>query len=156
MVGTATFGKNHTAKDSAIMSLFTFGEGYHNFHHTFQSDYRNGVYWYQFDPSKWIIWTLAKLGMAKNLKTVDEEVILLAHFKTKEVELKDRFQLMSDEMRENYEKLKVAFENGLKHYKEKKKTLSNDYLALKHNQKLLRKAYKDWERFTNQIPSFAS
>ena len=46
------------------MALVTFGEGYHNYHHEFQHDYRNGVKPWQFDPTKWIIWTLAKLGLA--------------------------------------------------------------------------------------------
>jgi stearoyl-CoA desaturase (delta-9 desaturase) len=34
----------------------------------YQGDYRNGVRWYNFDPSKWLIWTLGKLGMAYDLR----------------------------------------------------------------------------------------
>ena len=60
------------------MALVTFGEGYHNYHHEFQHDYRNGVKPWQFDPTKWIIWTLNKLGLAKNLRRVPSEKILLA------------------------------------------------------------------------------
>ena len=30
-------------------ALFTFGEGYLNYHHQFQYDYRNGVKGWQFD-----------------------------------------------------------------------------------------------------------
>ena len=60
------------------MAVFTFGEGYHNFHHEFQHDYRNGVKPWQFDPTKWIIWTLAKIGLANKLRTVPSEKILLA------------------------------------------------------------------------------
>ena len=41
------------------------GEGYHNYHHEFAWDYRNGVKPWQLDPSKWIIWTLSKLGSDK-------------------------------------------------------------------------------------------
>jgi cytochrome b involved in lipid metabolism len=44
------------------MALFTFGEGYHNYHHEFQYDYRNGVKPWQWDPTKWLIWILSKLG----------------------------------------------------------------------------------------------
>jgi len=47
----------------------TFGEGYHNYHHTYQSDYRNGPRWYNFAPSKWLIFLLSKLGLAKSLRT---------------------------------------------------------------------------------------
>ena len=55
--GARTFTDQHTAKDSAIVALFTFGEGYHNFHHTFANDYRNAVRWYHWDPTKWLIRT---------------------------------------------------------------------------------------------------
>jgi stearoyl-CoA desaturase (delta-9 desaturase) len=34
------------------MALLTFGEGYHNYHHEFQHDYRNGVKPWQWDPTK--------------------------------------------------------------------------------------------------------
>ncbi|CAG8760969.1 10611_t:CDS:1 [Acaulospora morrowiae] len=34
----------------------TNGEGYHNFHHEFPKDYRNGYRPFDYDPSKWLIW----------------------------------------------------------------------------------------------------
>ncbi|KAI4648443.1 stearoyl-CoA 9-desaturase [Alternaria viburni] len=37
------------------------GEGYHNFHHEFPSDYRNAIAWYQYDPTKWLIWIMSKI-----------------------------------------------------------------------------------------------
>ena len=33
---------------------------------------------WQFDPTKWIIWTLNRVGLAKNLRRVPSEKILLA------------------------------------------------------------------------------
>ena len=51
-----------------VLALLTYGEGYHNYHHIFQYDYRNGVKWWQYDPTKWFILALSKLGLAKNLK----------------------------------------------------------------------------------------
>jgi stearoyl-CoA desaturase (Delta-9 desaturase) len=60
------------------MAFFTFGEGYHNFHHEFQHDYRNGVKPWQFDPTKWMIWLLNKIGLVSKLRRVPEEVILKA------------------------------------------------------------------------------
>lgn len=68
--GSKTFSHEHTAVNNAILAVFTFGEGYHNYHHTFSSDYRNGVRWWQFDPTKWIIWALSKVGLVRNLKQV--------------------------------------------------------------------------------------
>jgi stearoyl-CoA desaturase (delta-9 desaturase) len=63
------------------MAIFTFGEGYHNYHHSFQHDYRNGVKPWQWDPTKWAIWTLKKLGLASDLRTVPEEKIILAELR---------------------------------------------------------------------------
>lgn len=69
--GSRSFSREQTAVDNYIIALLTFGEGYHNFHHTFANDYRNGIRWYHFDPTKWLIWTLSKLGLAHNLKRTD-------------------------------------------------------------------------------------
>lgn len=66
--GTQSFSKEHSAVDNYIICLVTFGEGYHNYHHTFAGDYRNGIKWYHFDPTKWLIWTLYKCGLASHLK----------------------------------------------------------------------------------------
>jgi len=69
--GSRTYAKELSAVDNAVLALLTFGEGYHNYHHTFANDYRNGVKWWHFDPTKWIIWTSAKLGWVSNLRRVD-------------------------------------------------------------------------------------
>jgi stearoyl-CoA desaturase (Delta-9 desaturase) len=53
-------------------------EGYHNYHHEFQHDYRNGVKPWQIDPTKWITWTLSKLGLTRKLRRVPAEKIVLA------------------------------------------------------------------------------
>ena len=76
--GAQPYSKKCSARDSFLMALFTFGEGYHNYHHEFQYDYRNGVKPWQFDPTKWMIWSLSKLGLARNLRSVPAEKIRLA------------------------------------------------------------------------------
>ncbi len=69
--GTQVYSREHSAVDNYLISLLTYGEGYHNYHHTFAYDYRNGIHWYHFDPAKWFIWTLHKLGLAHDLKKVN-------------------------------------------------------------------------------------
>ena len=44
------------------------GEGYHNFHHEFPNDYRNGVKWWDYDPTKWFVGALSWLGLAWQLR----------------------------------------------------------------------------------------
>ena len=80
-VGRQPYSSKHSARDSALMAIFTFGEGYHNYHHEFQHDYRNGVKAWQWDPSKWTIWLLARLGLAADLRRVPESRILLAEMR---------------------------------------------------------------------------
>lgn len=80
-IGKRPYNSGNSARDSAIMAFFTCGEGYHNYHHAFQHDYRNGVKPWQFDPTKWMIWILSKLGLASNLRRVPQEKILLAEMR---------------------------------------------------------------------------
>ena len=67
-----------SARDSVVTALLTFGEGYHNFHHRFAADYRNGVARASWDPSKWLIRGLESLGLAWNLRRVPRERIVAA------------------------------------------------------------------------------
>ena len=73
--GRQPYSTRCSARDSFFMALFTFGEGYHNYHHEFQHDYRNGVKPWQWDPTKWLIWILSKLGLTSGLRRVPQEVI---------------------------------------------------------------------------------
>lgn len=73
--GDKPFCQEQTAVNNYIIALLTFGEGYHNFHHTFANDYRNGIRWYHFDPTKWLIWTLNKIGQVTDLKQMDAYTI---------------------------------------------------------------------------------
>jgi stearoyl-CoA desaturase (Delta-9 desaturase) len=70
IIGVRPYTTENTARDNGVVALLTFGEGYHNFHHMFAHDYRNGVRWWQWDPSKWLISALQWAGLAKNLKRV--------------------------------------------------------------------------------------
>jgi stearoyl-CoA desaturase (delta-9 desaturase) len=66
--GTQPYTDANTARDNGFLAFLTYGEGYHNFHHCYAGDYRNGVRWWQWDPAKWLIYTLSKIGLAKNLR----------------------------------------------------------------------------------------
>ena len=78
IVGTRPYTDSNTARDSYIMAIFSYGEGYHNYHHYFPSDYRNGIRWYHFDPTKWLIKVLSFVGLVRDLKKVPEKLIIQA------------------------------------------------------------------------------
>lgn len=88
-IGERPYSTQCTARDSVLMALFTFGEGYHNYHHEFQYDYRNGVKPWQYDPTKWAIWALNKVGLVWKLRTVPEETILKAQIAERQRRLTD-------------------------------------------------------------------
>jgi stearoyl-CoA desaturase (delta-9 desaturase) len=77
-LGSTPYTDTNSAKDHWVMALLTFGEGYHNFHHYFQADYRNGIRWYHYDPTKWLIRLLQSMGLAFKLKLTSQEKILAA------------------------------------------------------------------------------
>jgi stearoyl-CoA desaturase (Delta-9 desaturase) len=66
--GRQPYTDKNTARDNPVLALLTYGEGYHNFHHLFAHDYRNGVRWWQWDPTKWLIRSMAWLGLASKLR----------------------------------------------------------------------------------------
>ena len=69
MWGSRNYDPTQTARDNWFISLFTFGEGYHNYHHTFAWDYRNGIKWYHWDPTKWLIRFCSWLGLTSELRS---------------------------------------------------------------------------------------
>ncbi len=110
-LGTRPYNSGNTARDSAIMALFTCGEGYHNYHHAFQHDYRNGVKSWQFDPTKWMIWLLSKFGLTSNLRRVPDEKIILAEVREAQRLLEQkRVKAGIDKADESCPKRKIAEE----------------------------------------------
>jgi stearoyl-CoA desaturase (delta-9 desaturase) len=75
MIGKRRFDERVSARDSVVTALVTFGEGYHSFHHRFPYDYRNGIRWWQYDPSKWLIWSLARVRLASRTRTASRASI---------------------------------------------------------------------------------
>jgi stearoyl-CoA desaturase (delta-9 desaturase) len=75
MFGRKPYNTNISARDNGIVALITLGEGYHNFHHQFPGDYRNGVRAWHFDPTKWIVKTFSWVGITRDLRKVSQQTI---------------------------------------------------------------------------------
>ncbi len=128
MFGKATYDIYSSAKDHWFAALLTNGEGYHNYHHHFPGDYRNGVRWYQWDPTKWSIAILAWLGLAWDLKRVSMFRILAAKLAAENQRIEDRLLARSGHpsfvtfrcaLQSHYEKLKqtlIAWEHSARVY----------------------------------------
>lgn len=123
-LGKTPYSVEKTAKDSLIVTILTHGEGYHNFHHKFQFDYRNGIRWYHWDPTKWSIQLAALIGLAKKLKTVQFSEILKARLEVESLKFKnspfykEKMEPVAAalvEAQARYEKLKKEKQNSFNH-----------------------------------------
>lgn len=122
--GKQTYTDKHTARDSLILAILTFGEGYHNFHHSFQADYRNGTRWYHWDPTKWWIRSLAWMGLASRLKRAQKEEILRAR-----LAMEEKFMLAKGAPIERVHQLKSRIEDAQKRVRQ----LQDSYRAAKRD-----------------------
>jgi len=83
LVGDAEYSSETTAKGNLILAMLTSGEGWHSFHHAFPHDYRNGHKLYHWDPSKWFIFTMSKVGLVSGLFRVDANEVEKAKWTVK-------------------------------------------------------------------------
>jgi stearoyl-CoA desaturase (delta-9 desaturase) len=84
LIGTQPYSDKNSARDSLLTALVSMGEGYHNFHHTFPADYRNGVWWHQFDPTKWALRALAAMRLAHKLRRTPRPLVVRARLRMDE------------------------------------------------------------------------
>ena len=147
-VGKQPYSTSHTARDSAVMALFTFGEGYHNYHHEFQHDYRNGVKPTNFDPTKWTIWTLSKLGLVSDLRRVPDEKILLA-------EMHEARRRAEQKLKEPEVLVSVFGQQAQQTLAQLSERLAANYAALEkaiaEQAEVSRKAIDNWRRETREF-----
>lgn len=126
--GSQPYTNKNTARDNALLAFLTFGEGYHNYHHIFENDYRNGIHWWQYDPTKWLIKSLSWLGLTAklretppvrieraralmSLKLAQEKIIHLPNRRHISEKLQHEFDLLIEQMNEYYAVKKQILES---------------------------------------------
>lgn len=167
MWGKQTYTDQNTAKDNLALALFTFGEGYHNFHHFFHNDYRNGVKWYNWDPTKWIINGAKWMGLASRLRRVSRVEIEKARMAMVEKRLLlksegrlDAFLDHLQSLREKWEECGRRWEKAKSEYLELRRTRAKERCesrleqmrALKRELRLARRemrlALQQWKSYS--------
>ncbi|MFT5307422.1 MAG: stearoyl-CoA desaturase (delta-9 desaturase) [Thalassolituus oleivorans] len=111
--GSQPYTDENTARDNAFFAFLTHGEGYHNYHHIFQTDYRNGIRWYHWDPTKWFIAACSWVGLTSNLRVVPD-------FKIERAKVKMQFKHAQEKLAkaENSEKWTVLLEKEYEEFRE--------------------------------------
>ena len=93
--GSRPYTDANTARDNWLLAPLTYGEGYHNFHHLWQWDYRNGALWYQWDTTKWLLSVLGWMGLVGQFRRVPEASMTRARLQMEEKRLRERLTLAS-------------------------------------------------------------
>ena len=73
--GRREFETTDRSHNEWIVGLLAFGEGWHNNHHAFPRSAFHGLHWWQFDVSSYVIWTLERLGLARDVYRIPAIVV---------------------------------------------------------------------------------
>lgn len=165
--GKRTYSDKQSARDNWITAFFTYGEGFHNFHHQFPIDYRNGLRYFHYDPTKWLIRGMSYLGLAYDLKRVSTHRIIKYQIRMDEKHI-SLLEHMSSMLKPTYEKIQqliTRVEELEKNYEQLKKSKMqymagkmNDYREhvheyrrkLKHAKQELKYFHSLWNKLTRQ------
>jgi stearoyl-CoA desaturase (Delta-9 desaturase) len=74
-IGRKRYPTKDNSRNSFLLSLLTFGEGWHNNHHFYQASVRQGHHWWQIDMSWYILVAMSWFGLVWDLKPVPEHVL---------------------------------------------------------------------------------
>jgi stearoyl-CoA desaturase (delta-9 desaturase) len=138
--GSQTYSREHTAVDNYMLAFLTMGEGYHNYHHTFAADYRNGARWYHFDPPKWLVFGLEKVGLASDLKRYD-------HYTIKKKLLAEDRRLLLETVRRHATNTKLELEQRINQLSEVIRVKLTRIHALAEEVKKMKRSRDDRTRF---------
>jgi stearoyl-CoA desaturase (delta-9 desaturase) len=74
MFGSRRFETVDESRNNLLTAVFAVGEGWHNNHHRYQRAARNGFYWWEFDPTYYVIRAMAALGIAWDVQVVPTRI----------------------------------------------------------------------------------
>src|SRR3954468_10808808 len=74
MFGSRRFETRDESRNNALTAFFAVGEGWHNNHHRYQRSARNGFYWWEFDPTWYVIRSMAAVGLVWDIQPVPQRI----------------------------------------------------------------------------------
>ena len=178
MWGKQTFSEKSSARDNPVIALLTYGEGYHNYHHTFQWDYRNGIRWWHYDPTKWLIRSCAWVGLTSDLKRVSplsietarlemqyrkatERCDTLSNADTLRARLEDEYQQLKQTLdlwaqhRQQWYAAKSSQIHDQLHEKWEKIAVRDSYREVRYQLKLRRQRWRELLQSFSDVPQIA-
>jgi stearoyl-CoA desaturase (Delta-9 desaturase) len=74
LFGSRRFETRDESRNNPLTAFFAAGEGWHNNHHRYQRAARNGFYWWEFDPTWYVIRAMAAVGLVWNVQPVPPRI----------------------------------------------------------------------------------
>lgn len=75
MFGHQPYNVNQRARENHFVAAGALGEGFHNYHHAFPSDYATSEMGSRLNPTKWFIELWEKMGLAYDLNRCPRKVV---------------------------------------------------------------------------------
>ncbi|MES1953009.1 acyl-CoA desaturase [Salinisphaera hydrothermalis] len=75
MFGRQRYLTGDDSRNNWIMALLSLGEGWHNNHHYYPATARNGFFWWEFDPTYYMLVGLEKVGLVWDLRQPPKSIL---------------------------------------------------------------------------------
>ena len=75
VIGRRRYVTTDTSRNSLVLALLTFGEGWHNNHHYYQSSANQGFFWWEIDISYYVLKALSLVGLVHDLRKPPAHVL---------------------------------------------------------------------------------
>ena len=69
LFGRRRYATTDNSRNSFILALVTMGEGWHNNHHYYQRSVNQGFFWWEIDPTYYLLRAMAAVGLVWDLHT---------------------------------------------------------------------------------------
>ena len=70
--GTRRYATRDDSRNNPLLALITLGEGWHNNHHHYPGAVRQGFFWWELDPTYYVLRLMATLGLVWDLRPLPE------------------------------------------------------------------------------------
>ena len=74
-IGHRRFETRDASRNGFLLALLTGGEGWHNNHHRYPASERQGFYWWEIDPTHYVVVLLNALGIVWDVRGPSAEVL---------------------------------------------------------------------------------
>jgi stearoyl-CoA desaturase (delta-9 desaturase) len=70
VIGRQRYRTGDGSRNNWLLAILTLGEGWHNNHHHYPNSARQGFYWWEYDPTFYVLKLMSWMGLIWDLKTV--------------------------------------------------------------------------------------